>query len=84
MWPCNLFPTSCRQRGVDHSQSVIIPPQIQRVELEEELERQKNRTANEIEEILHAHAAQEEQLTQALRHEYESLTSERAAWDKVL
>lgn len=57
--------------------------QVQRIELEEELQRQKNRTADEIEAILHAHADEEEKLTQALRKEYESITLEKNAWDKV-
>jgi hypothetical protein len=57
--------------------------QIQRVELEEELQRQKNRTADEIEAILQAHADEEEKLTQALRKEYESIASEKDAWDQV-
>jgi hypothetical protein len=57
--------------------------QIQRVELEEELQRQKNRTADEVEAILQAHADEEEKLTQALRKEYESIASEKDAWDQV-
>lgn len=62
---------------------IVSIKQMQRVTLEEELERQKGKTAKEIQDILQAHVAEEENMTQALRKEYESLAVERDSWDRV-